>query len=112
MIRSCLGLFSLDGSDDESEDDSSEDGELVEGQCSWVADFVLAFLRCIALQRDRFVEAWAEPLSCGSFPSLCQNLCSIADAEWIPDVILRGAEELVDLVFDVVQPMWDAVARR
>ena len=50
MLRSYLGLFSLDVCDEESEDDSSIDGEFAQAQGSWVADFVLAFLRCSELK--------------------------------------------------------------
>lgn len=108
MLRSYLGLFSLDGSDDEFEDDSSSDGEFAEAQCSWAADFVFAFIRCSPIQKDRFVESWVELLRYGDFDLLCENLCSMIDAEWIADEIRRGAEELVESLFAMVQQMGDA----
>ena len=108
MLRSYLGLFSLDLLDDSDDEDSSE-GEFAEVQGSWVADFVMAFSRCGAVQRDRFVHDWAEPLLQGNFPALCRNISSMIECEWISDEIRAGAFELLDLLVEVVQPMWESL---
>eukprot|EP00959_Pyramimonas_sp_CCMP1952_P331691 6945488-Pyramimonas_sp.AAC.1 len=48
MFLSYVGLFPVKS--EESEGDSSSDGDFSQAQGSWVADFVLALLRCSELQ--------------------------------------------------------------
>lgn len=103
MLCSYVELFPYEGSDDEAEDD-----EFGDAQCTWVADFVLAFLRCSESKKDQFLESWGEALLCGSFGSLLLNLSDMTAAEDIDDYMRQGAEELLEQLIDVVQPMWDA----
>jgi len=103
-LRSYLGLFPLAV---ECEDESSSDEEFASAKEWWAADFVLAFQLCPEVERDDFVNSWAEPLVYGCFPVMCQNLFSMSECEREPQELREGATDLLGRLSEAVQPLWD-----
>ena len=91
LLTSYLGLFPLEV---ECEDDSSDD-ELASAKEWWAQDFDDAFQLCPEVERDDFVNSWAEPLVYGCFPEMCQNLFSMSECEREPQELREGATELL-----------------
>jgi len=102
LLRSYFGLFPLEV---ECDDDSSDD-ELASAKEWWAADFVDAFQLCPEVERDDFVNSWAEPLVYGCFPEMCQNLFFMSECER-ESSRREGATDLLGRLSEAVQPLWD-----